>query len=342
MLAHGRFVGGPEITEFEAAFAAFCETTECIGVANGTEALTLALRAAGIGRDDEVVVPTFTFAATGEAVLLAGARPVFVDVDPSTALVDVDAVAAAVGERTSAIVVVHLYGQPVDLAAFRALADRRGLLLVEDAAQAHGARWRGVAAGSVGDVATFSFFPGKNLGAIGDAGAVATSDEELAAKVRLLRDHGRSAKYVHEIVGTNARLDTLQAAVLLAKLPYVHEWNDARRAHAAAYDAAFADAEGVDPVRVAPDAEPVYHQYVVRVRERDDALEALARRGVAAGVHYPIPLHRQPAFAEVAGRVACPSADALADDVLSIPVYPELIAEARTTVAEALVEHASR
>jgi dTDP-4-amino-4,6-dideoxygalactose transaminase len=230
----------------------------------------------------------------------------------------------------------------VDLGAFRALADRQGLLLVEDAAQAHGARWGGTRVGSVGDVATFSFFPGKNLGAIGDAGAVTTSDADLAQRVRLLRDHGRTEKYVHEIVGTNARLDTLQAAVLLAKLPSLDGWNDARRAHAAAYDSVLADVGGVEPIRTADGAEAVYHQYVARVRDRAGAVEHLASRGVSTGIHYPVPLHRQPAFAELRHDAAYANADSLADEVLSLPVYPELAPDARARVLEALVEHAAR
>ncbi len=340
VLAHGRFVDGPEVAEFEEAFAAYCEVAHCIGVSNGTTAIELVLRAAGIGAGDEVVTTPLTFIASVEPVLLAGARPVFADVDPETALLGLEAAEAAVTPRTAALMPVHLYGQPVDLDAFRALADRHGLFLVEDAAQAHGAAWRGRRAGSVGDASTFSFFPGKNLGALGDAGAVTTGDEAFAAKVRKLRDHGRVDKYRHDIVGTNARLDTLQAAALHAKLPHLDDWNEGRRRHAAAYDAAFADVAGVKPIRLHQDATGVYHQYVVRLDDRDGARAALAEQGVETGVHYPVPLHRQPALADLGGG-DFPAAEALAAEVLSLPVFPELTDDQRKSVVAALAAFVS-
>jgi dTDP-4-amino-4,6-dideoxygalactose transaminase len=336
VMEHGAFVGGPEIEHFEQRFAAFCAAAECVGVSNGTDALTLCLRAAGIGPGDEVITTAFTFVATVESIVQTGARPVLVDPRPGTALLHVDDVRSAIGTRTAAIVPVHLYGQTVDLDAFRALADRQGLLLVEDAAQAHGAAWRRAPAGSVGDLASFSFFPGKNLGALGDAGAVTTRDPTLARRVRLLRDHGRSEKYRHEQLGTNARLDTLQAAVLSVKLEHVAAWNDERRRHAAAYDAAFADFDGVDPIRIAEGALPVYHQYVVRVRDRDNLRDDLTQRGIATGVHYPIPLQRQPALAGLIEEDRHPSADQLARTVLSLPMYPELPDDQRDAVIAAL------
>jgi dTDP-4-amino-4,6-dideoxygalactose transaminase len=270
-----------------------------------------------------------------------GARPILVDVEPSTALLDAEAVEAAISDRTVALVPVHLYGQPVDLDAFRALADRHKLLLIEDAAQAHGAAWRGRRVGSVGDAATFSFFPGKNLGALGDAGAVTTRDGELADRVRLLRNHGRVDKYEHLVVGTNARLDTLQAAVLAAKLEHLDRWNAARRRHAATYDEVFAAIDGVAPIRVHEDAEAVYHQYVVRVGKRDHVRAALARHDIASGVHYPVPLHRQPALAGTA-EGAFPAADDLAGSVLSLPMFPELseaqIRQVASVVSKAVSE----
>jgi dTDP-4-amino-4,6-dideoxygalactose transaminase len=335
VLAHGRFVQGPEVAEFEDSFAAYCEVEHCIGVANGTAAIELVLRAAGVGPGDEVVTTPLTFIATVEPVLLVGARPVFADVDRETGLLAPEAVEAAITPRTAAIMPVHLYGQPVDLDAFRALADRHELFLLEDAAQAHGASWRGRRAGSVGDAATFSFFPGKNLGALGDAGAVTTGDGALAGRVRKLRDHGRIDKYRHDVAGTNARLDTLQAAVLHAKLAHLDAWNEARRRHAAAYDDAFADVAGVTPIRVAEGANAVFHQYVVRLADRDGARTALADRGIDSGVHYPVPLHRQPALAELATG-DFPAADALAGEVLSLPVFPELTDEQRDSVVDAL------
>jgi dTDP-4-amino-4,6-dideoxygalactose transaminase len=335
VLGHAQFVHGPEVGQFEDAFAAYCGVQHCIGVANGTSAIELVLRGAGIGPGDEVITTALTFIATVESILFAGARPVLVDVDLETALVRPEAVEAAITSRTAAIAPVHLYGQPVDLDAFRRLADRHKLFLLEDAAQAHGARWRGRRAGSVGDAATFSFFPGKNLGAIGDAGCVTTDDAVLAARIRRLRDHGRADKYRHDAIGTNARLDTLQAAVLGVKLPYLDGWNDARRRHAGAYDDAMAQFAGVEPIRIEDGAEAVYHQYVVRLADREAARDALSHAGIASGVHYPIPLHRQPALAGlVEGRF--PVAEALSESVLSLPVYPELTDSQHQAVVAAL------
>jgi dTDP-4-amino-4,6-dideoxygalactose transaminase len=335
VLEHGQFVQGPEVVEFEDAFAAYSEVAHCIGAANGTAAIELVLRAAGIGRGDEVITTPFTFIATVEPILLSGAQPVFVDVNPETALLEVREVEAAISPRTAAIMPVHLYGQTVDLDAFRALADRHNLFLIEDAAQAHGARWKRRRAGSVGDAATFSFFPGKNLGALGDAGAVTTNDQELAAKIRKLRDHGRADKYRHDELGTNARLDTLQAAVLAVKLPHLDSWNDARRRHAMAYDAAFTSIDGVEPIRVHEPAQAVYHQYVVRIAERDQARAALIAQGIGAAVHYPIPLHLQPALAEIVSG-AFPVAETLSSEVLSVPVFPEMKEEQRASVVRGL------
>jgi dTDP-4-amino-4,6-dideoxygalactose transaminase len=335
VLAHGRFVSGPEVAEFEKAFAAYCGATHCIGVANGTTAIELVLRAAGIGAGDEVITTPFTFIATVEPILLAGAKPVLADIDPDTGLLTGESVEAAITAQTAAVMPVHLYGQPVDLDAFRDLADRRKLLLIEDAAQAHGAEWRGRRAGSVGDAATFSFFPGKNLGALGDAGGVTTNDESLAARVRKLRDHGRVDKYRHDLVGMNGRLDTLQAALLHAKLRHLDHWNEGRRRHAAAYDAAFAEVEGVEPIHVRDGALAVYHQYVVRLEDRDAARDALSEQGIETGVHYPIPLHRQPALEGLVDG-DFPAADALASRVLSLPVFPELTTEQRDSVVAAL------
>ena len=342
VLDGGRFVGGSEVESFEQAFATYCGARHCIGVSSGTDALTLALQAAGLGAGEEVLTTPLTFMATAESIVLAGCEPVFVDPDPDTALLSADSVEAAIGERTAAIVVVHLYGQPVDLDAFRELADRRGLLLIEDAAQAHGARWRDRRAGSVGDVAAFSFFPGKNLGALGDAGAVTTADEQIASRVAMLRDHGRSGKHDHELIGTNARLDSLQAAILRIKLAHLEDWNEARRAHAHAYDELLANLEGASPIAVAPEATSSRHQYVVRVPRRYDALRTLAERGVGAGVHYPVPLHRQAALRSRLGSPSLPNADQLADHVLSLPIFPELTPAQRSQVLAALEEHLSR
>lgn len=337
----GRFVAGPEVAQFERRWAAYCETGHAVGSSSGTSALALALRALGVGPGDEVVTAALTFIATVESIVECGATPVLADVDPDTGLVTADSVAAALTPRTAAVVVVHLWGQMADVDALRALTDRRGAVLVEDAAQAHGARWNGLRAGAAGAAGAFSFFPGKNLGAFGDAGAVTTADATVAERVRKLRDHGRLDKHVHDVLATNARLDTLQAAVLSVKLDHLDDWNERRRAHAAAYDAAFAEVHGVDPVVVRPGAEAVHHQYVVRVHGRDAAVEALASVGVSCGVHYPLAVSRQPAMAGLADPDAFPAADALAATVLSLPAYPELTGAARDRVVDALAQHAA-
>jgi dTDP-4-amino-4,6-dideoxygalactose transaminase len=335
----GRFVGGEEVSEFERQFAAYCGARHCIGASSGTQALALGLRAAGIGSGDEVITTPLTFIATAESILSTGARPVFVDPDPDTALLDPASVEEAISEGTAAIVVVHLYGNPVDMDAFRALADRRRLLLVEDAAQAHGAAWDGRPVGSLGDFAAFSFFPGKNLGALGDGGAITTGDAEIASSVAALRDHGRSGKHHHDRLGTNSRLDALQAAVLRVKLRHLDGWNELRRQHAASYDRALADVDGVEPIRVLPKSTSAYHQYVITLEDRDGAAAHLEARGIATGLHYPVPIHRQPALAGLAGERALPNAERLAQRVLSLPISPELTPDQLESVIEALREH---
>jgi dTDP-4-amino-4,6-dideoxygalactose transaminase len=340
VMDHGRFVGGPEVAAFERSFAAYCGAVSCIGTSSGTDALTVGLRAAGIGPGDEVITTSMTFIATVESIVEAGAIPVLVDPDLETALLTVEAVEAAITERTAAVVPVHLYGQTVDLDGFADLCARRSLLLAEDAAQAHGAYWRDARAGSVGTIASFSFFPGKNLGALGDAGALTVQDHDLADRARRLRDHGRIDKYRHEMLGLNARLDTVQAAVLSVKLRHLDAWTDARRAQAAAYDDAFADVDGIEPIRVDPRATAVYHQYVIRVADRDRAGELLAGHGIASGVHYPVPLHRQPALAERFSD-SYPHAEELAATVLSLPISPELARSDREQIIELLSQHAA-
>jgi dTDP-4-amino-4,6-dideoxygalactose transaminase len=339
VLEHGRFVLGPEVHDFEQAFANYCGAAECVGVGNGTDALMLALRAAGIGPGDEVIAPAMTFIATIEAIVQTGATPVLVDPDPETALLRAADVEAVVRPGTKAVVVVHLYGQPADMGAFRALADRHGLLLVEDAAQAHGAKWEGGRVGSLGDVAAFSFFPGKNLGALGDAGAVTVTRKRLASRIRSLRDHGRVSKHQHDELGVNSRLDTLQAAVLLVKLRHLDRWNEARRRHAAAYDDALSGLAGAVPLRQNNGAHGVFHQYVLRVTQRDAALASLRERGIDAGVHYPVPCNRQPALADRVPEDGFPNADALSQQVLSLPVFPELDDRQRAGVVLALRDH---
>lgn len=336
IVATSGFIGGPHVEAFECAWASYCEAEHAVGVANGTDALLLALRALGVGAGDEVVVPANTFVATVEAVVLAGAVPRFVDVDPRTLLMTAAHVEAALSVRTAAVVAVHLYGQMCDMDALSDLCRRKGLALVEDAAQAHGATWRGRRAGSYGDVACFSFYPGKNLGALGDGGAVVTANAALAEQVRSMADHGRQAgtKNVHDLVGTNSRLDAVQAAALVIKLRHLDEANAGRR-RAAQWYAEALDGVAVDLVHVEPDAVSAHHLQVVLTPERDEVRVALERAGVASGVHYPIPCHQQVAYASYA-REALPVCEGTAAQLLSLPMFPTLTQQQVERVADAL------
>jgi dTDP-4-amino-4,6-dideoxygalactose transaminase len=335
MLADGRFIGGPEVAAFEEAFAAYCGVEHGVGVANGTDALELILAGLGIGPGDEVIVPANTFVATAEAVCHAGARPRFVDVRPDTLLIDPDAVAAAITPRTAAVVAVHLFGQMADVDALAALASRHGVALIEDAAQAHGARFRGRRAGSHGVAGAFSFYPGKNLGALGDGGAVVSDDGQLATRIRRLADHGRSDtdRYVHEVSGRNSRLDALQAAVLRVKLARLDQMNRARVALVERYRRGLPP--WCTPIAVAPAAEPVYHLAVVQVPDRPAVTAALDAAGVGWGLHYPVPCHRQPAFAEYADG-PLPVVEAAAGRILSLPLTPTMAPEQVDLVCEVL------
>ena len=322
----GRFVLGEEVEAFEAEWAAYCGTAHCVSVGNGLDALSLSLRAMGIGTGDEVIVPAYTFIATWMAVTAVGAAPVPVEVDPATHLLDPARIEAAVTPRTRAVMPVHLFGQTADMAAIRAVAQRHGLRVVEDAAQAHGARERGVRAGALGDVAGFSFYPGKNLGALGDGGAVTTDDPELAERIRSLRNYGSPVKYHHDRVGMNSRLDELQAAVLRAKLARLDEWNARRRAVAATYLEALAGIDGLGLPIVRDGAEPVWHLFVVTHPERDRLMEALEARGVPTLIHYPFAPHQTPAYAQAGlgadGSLA--GSERLAATSLSLPMHPGL------------------
>ena len=324
VLAAGGFVLGEEVTHFEDEWAAFCCTQHCVGVASGTSALHLALAAAGVGPGDEVVVPAHTFIATALGVVHTGATPVLCDVDEASGLIDTAAAAAAIGPRTAAIVGVHLYGQPCDMTALRALANRHGLFLLEDAAQAHGATFQGRRAGALADAAAFSFYPSKNLGALGDGGAVTTADSALADRVRCLRNLGQRRKGHHEEIGHNARLDGVQAAFLRAKLPHLDDANAARRAHAGAYDDALLDPLLALPRR--PDASCVYHLYAIRTPKRDAAAEFFRKRGVHTGVHYSPAIHHHPAMRTILGEppAVYPHAEAWATQQLSLPMFAEL------------------
>jgi dTDP-4-amino-4,6-dideoxygalactose transaminase len=336
-----RFVGGPAVDRFEAEWAAYCGTRHCVGVSNGTAALQLTLAALGIGAGDEVIVPANTFIATAAAVDAAGARPVFADVDPGTLLLTPETIAPHLSPRTAAILVVHLYGQPADVDAINALALRRGLCVIEDAAQAHGATWRGRRAGGLARAACFSFYPGKNLGAFGDAGAVVTDDAALADRIRCLANHGRSGgdPYRHDLRGGNERLDALQAAVLSIKLRRLDAWNAGRRRAAALYAEVLADL----PVALVAQAEGAvssHHLAVIRSPARDALRAALAAQGIGTGIHYPVPCHLQAPF-HGASRDALPVSERAAEEILSLPMHPHLAAGQVARVAEAIAEFAA-
>lgn len=332
------YIGGTAVSDFERAFATACGTTHCIGVANGTDAIELALRALGVGPGDRVLMPANTFIATAGAAARTGATPLFVDVDARSALMCPDQLRRAVRRlRPKVIVPVHLYGQIAPMAEIMDIAAEHGCAVVEDAAQSQGARQRGVPMGGWGSLTATSFYPGKNLGAFGDAGAVVTDDDDLAERVRLLANHGSKVRYQHEIVGMNSRLDALQAVVLRIKLERLEAWNK-QRADAAAF---YAEALGGDERIVLPTTaagnDHVWHLYVIQLDERDRVLAALQAAGVGAAIHYPVPLHLTPAFAHLGGRRGeHPVAEAMAERILSLPLFPGITVDQQSRVAEAL------
>jgi dTDP-4-amino-4,6-dideoxygalactose transaminase len=336
----GAFTNGPQVSEFEESFASWCGSRECVGLASGLDALRLALLAAGIERGDEVVVPANTFIATFEAVSQAGGVPVPVDVGESDYNLDLAAVEAAVTERTRFVLPVHLYGQLTDMRGLSAIAERHGLRVLEDACQAHGATRDGFRAGAAGFAGAFSFYPGKNLGAMGDAGALVTDDAELARTVRALREHGQRAKYRHELEGYTARLDTIQALVLLHKLPHLERWNEERRSLADGYAAAL---EGIGDLRtppVPPGSQPVWHLFVVRTAEPEQLAAFLRERGIGTGRHYPEPAHLSQAYDWLGfGRGSFPVTEALARELLSLPIFPGMSQEQLETVIGAVSEY---
>jgi dTDP-4-amino-4,6-dideoxygalactose transaminase len=337
VLAAGDFILGADVVAFEEEFARFSGAAHCVGVANGTDALELALRARGVGPGDEVVLPANTFVATAEAVSRTGARPVLVDCDPEHLLVDPDRVGAAVTGRTRAVVAVHLYGQMAPVDGLREVVPA-GVDIIEDAAQSQGATRHGQGSGSVGAVAATSFYPGKNLGAYGDAGAVLTSDEATAATVRALRAHGGTRKYVHDQVGMNSRLDTLQAVVLRAKLRRLAGWNEQRREAARRYALLLGGRDDVVLPTVRAGNEHVWHLYVVRVPDRDAVLAHLSAAGIGAGIHYPQPIHLLGAYQDLGdGPGAYPVAEAAAGMLLSLPLFPGITADQQERVASELV-----
>jgi dTDP-4-amino-4,6-dideoxygalactose transaminase len=340
VIANTSFIGGKEVSDFEAAFARFQRTERCVGVASGTAALFLALEAVGVGFGDEVITTPHTFIATVEPIEQLGARPVFVDIDPATYNLDPQQVEAAITDRTKAIVPVHLYGQIAAMDAIMQIARRHGLRVIEDAAQAHGAERDGKRAGAWGDAACFSFYPGKNLGGYGDGGAVCTNDPHIADTIAKRRDHGRTSKYSHDEIGYGERLDALQAAILGAKLPHLDDWNDARRRHAAFYDAALSEIEGVCTPYRDPRGAHIYHIYCISVAgDRDAILKDLNARGIGAGIHYPIPCHLQPALRHHRLRPGMfPYSEQAAQHIISLPIYPEMTEADTAAVVETLAE----
>jgi dTDP-4-amino-4,6-dideoxygalactose transaminase len=335
VLDSGWYILGPEVEAFEADWAAYCQAEHAVGVANGLDALILALRALGVGPGDEVIVPSNTYIATWLAVSAVGARPVAVEPDPATHNIDVARIAAAITPATKVLLPVHLYGQPADLDPILALARSHRLSVVEDAAQAHGARYKGRRIGAHGDVVCWSFYPGKNLGALGDGGAVTTNRADLAERVRLLRNYGSRVKYENEVQGANSRLDPLQAAVLRVKVPHLDEWNGRRKAIAARYASGLADC-GLTLPHVPEWADPAWHLYVVRAPDRDGLQARLTRSGVGTLIHYPRAPHMQAAYAELGIPAdALPLARQLASEVLSLPMGPQLPLADAARVAEA-------
>jgi dTDP-4-amino-4,6-dideoxygalactose transaminase len=330
------FIGGPHLKAFETAFAGFCKVKHCVGVGNGTDALFIALRALGIGDGDEVITAANSFIATSEAITMAGAKPVFVDIDPATYNIAVAGIEEKITPKTKAIIPVHLYGQPTEMDTILEIARKNNLKVVEDAAQAHGALYKGRTIGSIGDAACFSFYPGKNLGAYGDGGAIVTDDDEVAIRARMLANHGRIDKYDHEIEGVNSRLDGLQCAILEVKLRHLPEWSKSRRDNAYLYNKHLKDSGLVTPVEI-DDVGAVYHLYVVRVpsEKRQKLQEHLKADGISTGIHYPITLPNLKAYAYLGhSKDDFPNATKASHEILSLPMFPELTEEQIGRVAE--------
>jgi dTDP-4-amino-4,6-dideoxygalactose transaminase len=333
------FAGGPVVTQFEAEFAAFCGSRYAIGLGSGTEALWLALLACDIGPGDEVITVPNTFMATAEAITYTGAKPVFVDIDPRTYTMDPSQLQAALTGRTKAIIPVHLFGQTADLDPILAFGRQHGLFVIEDAAQAHGSEYKGRKAGSLGHAGCFSFYPGKNLGAFGEAGAVVTNDEELQEKIRILRDHGQVRKYYHAMIGWNCRMDGIQAAILRVKLRHLASNNQLRRADAEFYNQSFAEVDEIVTPAEAVNGRHVYHIYAVRTPERDDMLRLLAEKNIGCAIHYPVAIHLQEAYQGLGySEGDFPISERACAEVLSLPMYPELTETQLLLVSDAVKE----
>ncbi len=341
VLTSGRYVGGPLVEGFEQQFATHTGVSDCVACNSGTDALYLALRAFNIGAGDEVITSPFTFIATSEVIIAVGAKPVFVDIDLATFNLDVGQVAAAITPRTKAIIPVHLFGQPVDMTAVMALAQQHHLVVIEDCAQATGATWSEKRVGSIGHIGCFSFFPTKNLGACGDGGAVTTNDPEIAAKIRMLREHGQKTRYIHEETGVNSRLDSLQAAILQIKLRYLDVWNQQRQAIAVRYQQYLSLVSGIITPQQLPHGMGVWNQYTIRVSggetQRDLLRSQLQAQGISSMIYYPRPLHLQPVYESLGYLVgSLPAAEQASMEVLSLPMFPDLTVEEQERVIYSL------
>lgn len=330
---------GENVQAFEEEFEDFCEVDHAIGVSEGTTALQLALMACGVSYGDEVITVAHTFIATAEAIALTGAKPVFVDIDPATYTIDIGQIEERITPRTRAIIPVHLYGQPVDMDPIMEIAEAHSLWVIEDACQAHGARYKCRRTGSIGHLAAYSFYFSKNLGAYGEAGMVTTCDDELAEKIRMLRDHGSAKKYYHDLVGLNGRLDEIQAAVLRAKLPYLESWNEQRQVNAAHYTELLSTVDKVIVPSIADYAEHVFHLYVIRAPRRDELFDYLREQGVGVSIHYPVPCHLQPAFETLGySEGDLPVTEQVVGEILSLPMYAELTPEQQAYVVNCIGE----
>lgn len=337
VIASGAFAGGVYVNAFEEEFAQYCETKYAIGVGSGTEALWLTLLALKIGPGDEVITSPTTFMATAEAITFCGAKPVFADIDPATYTIDPEAVEKAITARTKAIIPVHIFGQPADMNPVQEIARKHGLFIIADACQAHGARYHGKPIGTLGNAVCFSFYPGKNLGAFGEAGAIVTGDERLQEKIRVLRDHGQERKYHHTMIGWNCRMDGIQAAVLRIKLKHLDSANQLRRAHAEEYDRALKSVQEIQIPLQAHYAWHVYHVYAIRTRQREEVIDSMTASGVGCGIHYPVPVHLQEAYHHLRYATGSfPVAERCARDFISLPMYPELSSAQIEKVVRAL------
>lgn len=334
VLESGYFILGENVKIFEKEFADYCNTKYAIGVASGTDALHIALLALGIGNGDEVITTSLSAIATALTISFTGAKPVFVDIDPETYNIDANKIEEKITNKTRAIIPVHLYGQPAEMEKIKKIADAHGLFVIEDVAQAHGAEFKGKRVGSIGNVGCFSFYPTKNLGAYGDGGMIVTNDEKIAEKVRLLRDYGQKIRYHHLIKGFNSRLDEIQAAILRVKLKKLDEWNNIRRKNAKQYNELLKESGVILPVEK-PYAKHIYHQYVIRTNQRDKLQEWLRSKGILTDVHYPIPIHLQNAYKELGyKRGDLPVTEKYVDEILSLPMYPELKREDIKKIAD--------